>query len=240
MRYFLDTEFHEYEIADVDHQKRPTIDLISIGIVAEDGREFYRVSDQFAINPACGNEWLFTNVIQPLCVEIDPETEWDDRHHTNTNIVYDVITQNRTKSELVKSTYNIKKDLLEFIGDDAHPEFYAYYADYDWVVFCWMFGRMIDLPQGFPMYCRDLKQMLDEAHMYQEHKYEGKTRLEAWLQDVKKLPTFPVQANEHNALDDARWNRDLYAFLQNLKNGVLPPPISSAAQNVDADEEYPR
>lgn len=35
MRYFFDTEFHE------DGQ---TIDLISIGIVAEDGREFYAVS----------------------------------------------------------------------------------------------------------------------------------------------------------------------------------------------------
>lgn len=32
MKYFLDTEFHE---------DGKTIDLISIGIVAEDGREYY-------------------------------------------------------------------------------------------------------------------------------------------------------------------------------------------------------
>jgi len=40
--------------------------------------------------------------------------------------------------------------------------FYAYYADYDWVVFAQLFGKMKDLPKGFPMYCKDLKQSLDE------------------------------------------------------------------------------
>lgn len=207
MKYFLDTEFHEYEIEDVIHQKRPTIDFISIGIVAEDGRKFYRVSSDFSINPACSNKWLMANVIQPLCLEIDPETEWDSGPYMNTNIVYDVITQNRTKSDLVKSKYRIKQDILEFIGSDQNPEFYAYYADYDWVVFCWLFGRMIDLPKSFPMYCRDLKQMLDE--LSENDAYP--------LEDLKARPDYPSQENEHNALADAKWNFALYNFLRNLE-----------------------
>lgn len=210
MKYFLDTEFHEYELTDINHQKRPTIDLISIGIVAEDGREFYRVSNQFALNSACGNDWLMANIIQPLCVEIDPETEWDERQHTNTNTVYDVISQNRTKSPLVKSNYYIKRNILEFIGDDKEPEFYAYYADYDWVVFCWLFGRMIDLPEGFPMYCRDLKQMLDDAQDANGLFIPGNNHT------LKDHPDYPKQENEHNALDDAKWNRKLFDFLKSL------------------------
>ena len=38
MRYFYDTEF-------IDNGR--IIDLISIGVVAEDGREFYAVSTEF-------------------------------------------------------------------------------------------------------------------------------------------------------------------------------------------------
>ena len=38
MRYFYDTEFIE---------DGSTIELVSIGIVAEDGREFYAVSTEF-------------------------------------------------------------------------------------------------------------------------------------------------------------------------------------------------
>jgi hypothetical protein len=52
------------------------------------------------------------------------------------------------------------------------PEFYAYYADYDWVLFCSLFGRMIDLPKGFPMYCIDLKQELDRKVNNLSHKVE--------------------------------------------------------------------
>jgi len=35
----------------------------------------------------------------------------------------------------------------------TNVQFYGYYCDYDWVVTCWQFGKMIDLPKGFPMYC---------------------------------------------------------------------------------------
>ena len=38
MRYFYDTEFIE---------NGRTIELISIGVVAEDGREFYAISTEF-------------------------------------------------------------------------------------------------------------------------------------------------------------------------------------------------
>ena len=81
----------------------------------------------------------------------------------------------------------------EYLKNDK-IEFYGYYADYDWVVFCWIFGRMIDLPKGFPMYCKDLKQMMDRENIKRE-----------------KIHTEP--ATEHSALEDARWNLKLYNYL---------------------------
>ena len=55
MRYFIDTEFIE---------DGKTIDLISIGIVAEDGREYYAQSVEFDHRKA--SEWVKENVLLHL------------------------------------------------------------------------------------------------------------------------------------------------------------------------------
>ena len=47
VRYFYDTEFIEDGV---------TIELVSIGIVAEDGREYYAVSTEFRADRA--NRWV--------------------------------------------------------------------------------------------------------------------------------------------------------------------------------------
>ena len=92
------------------------------------------------------------------------------------------------------SVDSIAQAIREFIGED-NPEFWGYYADYDWVVFCQLFGSMIDLPKGWPMYCRDLKQLCDS----------------------KGNPKLPKQqSTEHNALSDAQWNRVAHEFLNAL------------------------
>jgi hypothetical protein len=84
----------------------------------------------------------------------------------------------------------IAAKVVEFAG--ANPEFWAYYADYDWVALCQLFGRMIDLPEGWPMYCRDIKQ---------------------WCDDLGN-PKLPEQeSKEHNALADALWNQRAWWFL---------------------------
>ena len=53
----------------------------------------------------------------------------------------------------------IAREIMEFAGEK--PEFWGYYASYDWVVLCWLYGTMMWLPDGRPMYCRDIKQLCD-------------------------------------------------------------------------------
>lgn len=86
----------------------------------------------------------------------------------------------------------IAEQIVRWIDDDPKPEFWGYYCSYDWVVFCQIFGSMIDLPKGWPMYCRDLKQWADHL-------------------GNPKLPE--QQTTEHNALNDAQWNKQAYNFL---------------------------
>jgi hypothetical protein len=83
-----------------------------------------------------------------------------------------------------------------WVGPD--PEFWAYYADYDWVTLCQLYGRMIDLPKGWPMYCRDMKQVLDAY-------------------DFGTLPEQPT--NEHCAIEDARWLWNVYNFVKPMCPG---------------------
>lgn len=152
MRYFFDTEFIENGIS---------IRLLSIGVVAEDGREYYaethlaeRVKNEFVqVDP-----WLMANVVPHLRC-----------------------------GDFVKTRTAIAQELIEFVGPE--PEFWAYFADYDWVALCQLYGRMIDLPPGWPMYCRDLRQALDEHGLI----------------NVKSEPTSEDGA-AHDALADARAN----------------------------------
>lgn len=153
MKYFFDTEFDE---------DGKTIELISIGMVDENGREFYAVSNEF--NPDKCNDWVKANVL-PL---LPPQETWISREQ-------------------------IAEGLLRFVSKE--PVFWAYYADYDWVTLCQLFGRMLDLPEGWPMYCKDLKQ----------------------LKDHYGVQTAPEQSQEHNALADAQWNKELYDHIMRTK-----------------------
>ena len=144
--------------------------------MAEDGREYYAISKEFKAHKA--SQWVKDNVLKYL-----PPRK--------VNPMYDS-PRLVSKSKAWKSRTEIREDLLEFMGDT--PELWAYYADYDHVALCQLFGKMIDLPDTWPMYTRDLKQLLDE----------------------KGNPKIPKPENEHHALADARWVRDTYNLLTNL------------------------
>src|SRR5690606_19466653 len=85
----------------------------------------------------------------------------------------------------VKKRKRIAADVAAFIQATPDPELWAWYGSYDHVALAQLFGRMIDLPDGVPMWTNDLK---PEA---------------ARLGD----PTLPEQPDGvHNALADARHN----------------------------------
>lgn len=149
MRVWFDTEFIE---------DGRTIDLLSIGLVRDDGSTYY--AEPAEADRSRADDWVKANVLTHLCGPI-------------------------------KSRSQIAKDIREFVGDT--PEFWAYYADYDWVVLCQLFGRMIDLPEGWPMFCRDLKQVCAER-------------------GDPKLPD--QQGAEHHALADALWTRECHYWLE--------------------------
>ena len=88
----------------------------------------------------------------------------------------------------------IRNEILHFMNPKQYgkPELWGFYSAYDHVVFCQIFGTMMDLPEGYPMYTRDIKQ---------------------WC-DMLGNPKLPEQGKgEHHALQDARWNKLAWEFL---------------------------
>lgn len=125
MRYFYDTEFIE---------DGRTIELISIGVVAEDGREYYAVSTEF--DPERAGPWVRANVLPKL----PPPA-----------------------SQLWRSRRQIRDDLEEFFGVRAAQsepiELWAWVAAYDHVALCQLWGPMPDLPRAIPRFTRELRQL---------------------------------------------------------------------------------
>jgi hypothetical protein len=148
-----------------------TIKLISIALVSEDGHEYYRaLLDGWSADDC--DDWVKANVLPKL-----------------PNSKEMTMAGWATRDE-------VAKDLHELLLNSTDLEIWGYFSDYDWVVFCQLFGRMVDLPAGFPMFCLDLKQ---EMHR---------------LGVTKDDPMFPKQENAHDALADARWIRDAWACLE--------------------------
>jgi hypothetical protein len=126
VRYFYDTEFIE---------DGRTIELISIGVVAEDGREYYAVSTEF--DPERAGSWVRANVLPKLPPPSSP---------------------------LWRSRTQIRSDLEEFFGvDGSEPiELWAWVGAYDHVALCQLWGTMPALPQPIPRFTRELRQLWEE------------------------------------------------------------------------------
>jgi len=248
MNVYYDTEFLEgTQKKWFGGKTKPTIDLISIGLVTEDGQEYYAISKDFNLKEAwnrfqietddkTGLEWkvywIRDNVLRPIYYNLIGK---DIGFHD-----YDSFFTFKSFKSLIekhgKSNSQIANEIIEFFYGkldnkdglsavemsrkfdvDEGPTLYGYYSAYDHVVFCWLFGRMIDLPNGFPMYTRDLNQIWDEFEetnkvvTLKDGKYHST--------NVKRLSTsYPKQdpSKAHNALEDARWNKQLHEFIRSL------------------------
>ena len=150
-----------------------TIELISIALVREDGSFFYAVSSEF--NPELCNEWVKANVLPHL----PPRNShwWMSRADIRQGVI-EALLPGHVRGEVTDK-----------------PEIWGYFSDYDWVVFCQLFGRMVDLPKGMPMWCRDLKQAMEVACVTRD-----------------QLP--PQSGTAHDALEDARWIREAFLNLR--------------------------
>jgi hypothetical protein len=169
-RYFYDTEFIE---------DGRTIDLISIGIVADDGRELYLVNRDAPWRRIRKHEWLMANVVPGL-----PKPHGDWILHMPQRWLFDMASPHVRDRETIADRvrrFLVGGDVPGLTRPDV--ELWADYSAYDHVALCQLFGPMVALPEGIPMFTNDFQQALRRAG---------------------NPPMPQQQAGLHNALADAR------------------------------------
>jgi hypothetical protein len=171
-RYFYDCEFIEDGV---------TIDLVSIGVVDEYGREFYAVSTEFDERKAI--PWVRRNVLDKLPSPSDPA--WRSRARIRDDLYEFLVTPLRQKA-------------------DTQLELWAWFAGYDHVALCQLWGPMTALPRPIPRFTKDLRQRWDDL---------GRP----------ELPGAPD--DQHDALADARHNLARWRAMQATVSGAGYPSV---------------
>ncbi|MEU3017317.1 hypothetical protein ABZ635_08005 [Nocardiopsis sp. NPDC007018] len=134
MRIFYDTEFCEDGVR---------LDLISIGLVREDGVEYYAVNENVDGGRVLDNPWLREHVVPHLPLINEYGTE---------GFALDSV------DDSVKPRSVIADEVAAFISATPHPSLWAWFASFDHVALTWLFGPMVNMPEEIPMRTNDLKQ----------------------------------------------------------------------------------
>lgn len=176
-RYYYDTEFLE---------TGERIHLISIGIVCEDGREYYAISTDLPEKEIARHPWLMKHVVPSL-----PRVQGDEINRLNPR-------RNPLRLEWRHPAYKpykkIAREVRSFLLHTGNPELWAWYGAYDHVALAWLWGPMSDMPDGIPYWTNDIRQEC--------------ARLGLVDSDMPEQP-----AGEHNALADARHNKVRHDWL---------------------------
>ncbi len=199
MRYYIDTEFLE---------TGRLIDPISIGVVCEDGREYYAQSCEFI--PQKANKWVkeyvyphllscpyFPNKVENT-TDLARSLSMATHIHRYGNCV--AFSQGISSCPW-KTRAQLAHDLREFIkpgwDDPDDIELWGWCAAYDYVALCQLYGGMMHLPAGWPHYMHDLQDRLDLLQL-----------------PDSALPQQESTSVVHHALEDARHIKRLWEWIQ--------------------------
>jgi hypothetical protein len=192
MRYFFDTEFIE---------NGRTIDLISVGVVADDGRTFYAVNSECRFDLA--SEWVVKNVLVHVA---QPRNGGRSRLCPPDPMPFRTLLPAKRLDFIQYAEWSkpsaIAEYLRMFTASDDQIEFWTYFGAYDWVALCQLFGTMMQLPTHWPMFAHDVKILADQ-----------------WGIQVNDEGTPPRSRNtpegdvRHHALADAHWTRDAFYYI---------------------------
>lgn len=189
MKVFFDTEF-------TGLHKNTT--LLSIGLVAENGRTFYAEFTDYDTNQM--NDWLEQNVISRMT--------WKGQHDTERiyTAADDGITMLGDKGYVASRLADWLEKLnspVELVSDCCH---------YDMVLFIDIFGGAFEIPACVCPACYDINQDIAQYLNISAQEAFDMSR-EGFLRDHNIKVS---DDNKHNALFDARV---IWAIYSTIKNG---------------------
>lgn len=188
MKIFFDTEFTGL------HRNTS---LISIGLIAEDGRAFY--AEFIDYNRDDVNDWIKENVIDKLLYSNDyrvPKARYD--------FINDV-------ASVRGATFHIKRLLRKWLMEFDEIEWVSDVCHYDFVLLIdLVFGHALNMPYGkINAACHDINQ--DIA------KYFRISEIEAFdinREEILEKFGIKIEGSKHNALYDAKVIKAIYEVIK--------------------------
>lgn len=168
--------FHDHEFLEDGRRIYP----ISVGMVAEDGRELYLVNAEMPAPLIADRPWLMDNVVPHL------PTRRDYVADSYMGLSLDFLAPEVRPMDVIRA------EVLKFIRATPDPELWAWYGAFDHVSLAWFFGAMADMPEGVPWVTHDIRTVAVLAGAQAE------------------LDAPKHTGREHHALDDARHDKELF------------------------------
>ena len=190
MKIFFDTEF-------TGLHKNTT--LISIGIIAEDGRTFYAELTDYDVSQV--DDWIQQNVIDNLSSQLEFEAYRQSPVHPNIPVTkqfnIEVLGDTKTVADSLRCWVEQFNETVEVWSDCLA---------YDWVLFCNLFGHAFNIPKCIYYIPFDICTLFKVKGVDPDINREEFAGC-AFSDDIKK----------HNALWDAKMIRDCYNKLIEMK-----------------------
>lgn len=222
MNYFMDCEFllrsRDVTLFGIRlYRRRNIIQVISVGIVCDDGREYHAICRDFDLRTAWDRPDERLNVLRPL---------WRDLPNQE-RFTYRGIK--RIISRYGKSREQINEEVKEFInfkGEGSVQVFYTSKAMMREKVPLSCIFESIVYGRSFEVLYNDINQLLELRAM--ELSGEDMTRLSGRsfcdaeydlgykLRVLNWLPSFPKYISSITAIERAKWSKSLYDFTKSL------------------------
>lgn len=164
-----------------------TIELISIGMVCDDGREYYAVNSDMPVDRILKHQWLKANVWPHL-----PLRGYKPPPQINALQQSDGVLD--TTDTRVKPKWVIANEVRDFLQAADNLQLWANCGAYDFVALAQLWGPLVRRPEGVPVRTNDIQQ--------------ERSRLGIPWDALPKQ-----ESGEHNALADARHNQTVRRWL---------------------------
>jgi hypothetical protein len=137
--------YHDWEFLEDGY----SLSHISVGMVADNGDEYYAINADMPWQRVCDHDWLRENVVPHLPLA----------GHRNGVPILDRL------HPAVKTQRQIRSEVRGFILSFPRPQLWGWYSDFDQVTLAWLFGSMVELPPGVPMRTNDVQQEADRLEV---------------------------------------------------------------------------
>lgn len=186
MKLFFDTEF-------TGLHKDTT--LISIGIVAENGKRFYA---EFAdYDESQCDEWIKENVLKHTILG-------------GNDALAAKLGEDKSTTVILGTKADIRYELGEWLKQFREAQFVSDVCHYDFVLLIDLFGTVFDLPENVSPVCYDINQDIKKFYGISNWGAFDRSREDI----VLELCGNPIIGEKHNAMYDAEVIKAIYEELQ--------------------------